>query len=194
MLQRLLPDAYRDDTEEAAEFRRFTERSLTSAKVANAETVLATLRDAGLDETKVDEAEDQEPLEVELDAAAVQAWLRTLTDVRLALAIRLGIRARAVAVVAVRLDLPRRSNPTRNLGAPFGERRQREVGRRYAGDLDMEIDAVEERTGNACLIIRGAARGTAGDARWSSRARRPATGRAPPSATATWIGPRQVAT
>ena len=95
VLQRLLPDAYRDDSEESAEFRRFTERSLTSTKVANAEAVLASLRDAGLDETKVDDEdiEDQEPLEVELDAAAVQAWLRTLTDVRLSLAVRLGIES-----------------------------------------------------------------------------------------------------
>ena len=95
VLQRLLPDAYRDDSDESAEFRRFTERSLTSAKVANAEAVLQSLRDAGLDETKVDDedVENQEPLEVELDAAAVQAWLRTLTDVRLSLAVRLGIEA-----------------------------------------------------------------------------------------------------
>jgi uncharacterized protein DUF2017 len=95
VLRRLLPDAYRDDSGEAAEFRRFTERSLTSAKVANAETVLATLKDAGLDETAFDEedAEEQEPLEVELDAEAVQAWLRTLTDVRLSLAVRLGIES-----------------------------------------------------------------------------------------------------
>jgi hypothetical protein len=95
VLQRLLPDAYRDDSDESAEFRRFTERSLTSTKVANAEALLASLRDAGLDETKVDDedAEDQEPLEVELDAEAVQAWLRTLTDVRLSLAVRLGIES-----------------------------------------------------------------------------------------------------
>jgi hypothetical protein len=95
VLQRLLPDAYRDDSDESAEFRRFTERSLTSAKVENAEAVLASLREAGLDETKVDDedVENQEPLEVELDAAAVQAWLRTLTDVRLSLAVRLGIES-----------------------------------------------------------------------------------------------------
>jgi len=95
VLQRLLPDAYKDDSDESAEFRRFTERSLTSAKVANAEAVLATLREAGLDETKVDDedVENQDPLEVELDSAAVQAWLRTLTDVRLSLAVRLGIES-----------------------------------------------------------------------------------------------------
>jgi len=95
VLQRLLPDAYRDDSDESAEFRRFTERALTSAKVANAEAVLESLREAGLDETNVDDedVENQEPLEVELDAAAVQAWLRTLTDVRLSLAVRLGIES-----------------------------------------------------------------------------------------------------
>ena len=95
VLKRLLPDAYRDDSDESAEFRRFTERSLTSAKVANAEAVLSSLRDAGLDETRKvdDEDADQEPLEVELDAEAVQAWLRTLTDVRLSLAVRLGIES-----------------------------------------------------------------------------------------------------
>ena len=90
VLQRLLPDAYRDDSDESAEFRRFTERSLTSAKVANAEAVLASLREAGLDDLDED---SEESVEVELDPAAVQAWLRTLTDVRLSLAVRLGIEA-----------------------------------------------------------------------------------------------------
>ncbi len=90
VLQRLLPDAYRGDSDESAEFRRFTERSLTSAKVANAEAVLASLREAGLDELDED---SEESLEVELDPGAVQAWLRTLTDVRLSLAVRLGIEA-----------------------------------------------------------------------------------------------------
>lgn len=92
VLQRLLPDAYRDDADEAAEFRRFTERSLTSSKVANAEVVLQTLRDAGLDDLDPEsEPGEGDDLEVELGDDAVQAWLRTLTDVRLALAVRLGI-------------------------------------------------------------------------------------------------------
>ena len=90
VLQRLLPDAYRDDADEAAEFRRFTERSLTSSKVANAEAVLESLREAGLHEL---DAEGEESLEVELDPEAVQAWLRTITDVRLSLVVRLGIEA-----------------------------------------------------------------------------------------------------
>lgn len=95
VLQRLLPDAYRDDADEAAEFRRFTEQSLTSVKVASAEAVLESLREAGLDDTSLaeDGAEGEESIEVELDPEGVQAWLRTLTDVRLSLAVRLGIEA-----------------------------------------------------------------------------------------------------
>ena len=90
VLHRLLPDAYRDDEEGAGEFRRFTERSLTSAKVANAEALIGSLVDGGLTfGTPVED--DEQQIEVELDDAEVQAWLRALTDVRLSLAVRLGI-------------------------------------------------------------------------------------------------------
>lgn len=92
VLKRLLPDAYRDDEEGAGEFRRFTERSLTSAKVANAETLIGSLVDGGLTFGAAAE-EDEEPIEIELDDNEVQAWLRALTDVRLSLAVRLGIEA-----------------------------------------------------------------------------------------------------
>jgi hypothetical protein len=87
VLQRLLPDAYRDSVEDSAEFRRFTESALSSAKVANAETVLATLAAGGLDITD----ESAPPVEIELGPDEVQAWLRSLTDIRLSLAVRLGI-------------------------------------------------------------------------------------------------------
>ena len=87
VLQRLLPDAYRDNPDDSAEFRRFTESALTSAKVANAETVLATLVAGGLDVTD----ESGAPVEIELGPDEVQAWLRSLTDIRLSLAVRLGI-------------------------------------------------------------------------------------------------------
>ena len=89
VLQRLLPDAYRDDEEGAGEFRRFTERSLTSAKVQNAEVLIGSLVDGGL--TFGAATEDEEPIEIELDDREVQSWLRALTDVRLSLAVRLGI-------------------------------------------------------------------------------------------------------
>jgi hypothetical protein len=94
VLQRLLPDAYRDDPEDAGEFRRFTERSLTSAKVNNAETLIGSLVDGGLTFGDLPDElmdGDGDPIEVELDDDEVQAWLRALTDVRLSLAVRLGI-------------------------------------------------------------------------------------------------------
>jgi hypothetical protein len=87
VLQRLLPDAYRDNPDDSAEFRRFTESALTSAKVANAETVLSTLAAGGLDLAD----ESGTPIEIELGPDEAQAWLRALTDIRLSLAVRLGI-------------------------------------------------------------------------------------------------------
>ena len=89
VLARLLPDAYREDEEAAADFRRYTEATLRAEKVANARLLLATLREGGY------EAGEDEPgsqrVEVELDTRQVQAWLRCLTDMRLALATRLGV-------------------------------------------------------------------------------------------------------
>ncbi|MCD9154684.1 DUF2017 domain-containing protein [Aeromicrobium duanguangcaii] len=84
VLARLLPDAYRDDPQESAEFRRFTEQSLSSGKVANAHVVIESLEDGGLDV-------GAKHVEVELDEPQVMAWLRALTDIRIALAVRLGI-------------------------------------------------------------------------------------------------------
>lgn len=92
VLLRLLPDAYRNDPEDSGEFRRFTERSLTSAKVHNAETLIGTLVDGGLDFSEPPE-EDDPPVEVELNPEEVQSWLRALTDIRLSLAVRLGIES-----------------------------------------------------------------------------------------------------
>ncbi len=94
VLQRLLPDAYRpgsyrDAAADAEEFRRLTERSLTSLKVQNAETVLASLIEGGLEPGLPKEGDPT--VEVELDEAEVIAWLKALTDVRLSLAVRLGI-------------------------------------------------------------------------------------------------------
>lgn len=92
VLLRLLPDAYRDDPDDAGEFRRFTERSLTSTKVANAEALIGSLVDGGLTFGEMPE-EGHAPVEVELDPDEVQAWLRSLTDIRLSLAVRLGIES-----------------------------------------------------------------------------------------------------
>lgn len=77
VLARLLPDGYSDDSEAAAEFRRYTEESLRSGKVASAQAVLASLPPNGG--------------EVRLSEPECQQWLRALNDVRLALSVRLGI-------------------------------------------------------------------------------------------------------
>jgi hypothetical protein len=77
VLARLLPDGYSDDPDASAEFRRYTEESLRSGKVASAQTVLASLPPGGG--------------EVQLSEPECQQWLRALNDVRLALSVRLGI-------------------------------------------------------------------------------------------------------
>jgi hypothetical protein len=84
-LLRLLPPGFRDDDEAAAEFRRFTERSLREAKVADALAVLESVGDVS--------DEDIDDIEFELDPTAVRSWLRCLTDMRLTLAERLGVTA-----------------------------------------------------------------------------------------------------
>lgn len=81
VLQRLFPSAYGDDEEAASEFRRYTERGLRDQKVANAEVVLESLGDPDF----------SDKVEVTVDAEQAQSWLRTLTDVRLAIGTRLGV-------------------------------------------------------------------------------------------------------
>ncbi|MEU7001345.1 DUF2017 domain-containing protein [Nonomuraea sp. NPDC046570] len=75
VLARLFPSAYRDNEEQSAEFRRYTEATLRDAKRADAQTMLDTAR-AGRSE---------------LTAEQAQAWLRSLNDVRLALGTDLGV-------------------------------------------------------------------------------------------------------
>lgn len=81
-LLRLLPDAYPGDREASAEFRRFTAADLADRKTRNASVVAADLAEA---------CASGSPFELSLGDASVQAWLRSLTDVRLILASRLGI-------------------------------------------------------------------------------------------------------
>jgi hypothetical protein len=85
-LLRLLPDAHRDDDEVAAEFRRFTERSLRDGKIADAMTVID-----GIGELPDSLPPDADDLEFEITPADARAWLRSLTDMRLTLAERLGV-------------------------------------------------------------------------------------------------------
>lgn len=73
---RMFPDAYPQDEDASAEFRRLTESDLVAQKTTNVTTVhewLTGARDGAFG------AEDE------------QAWLRCLTDLRLTIADRLGI-------------------------------------------------------------------------------------------------------
>jgi hypothetical protein len=93
-IRRLLPDAYPDDPEAAAEFRRFTADGLLEAKIANASALLAALGDED-DDRRTDVADgsphDPLPVPIVLSEPQVQSWLRTLTDLRLVVADRLQI-------------------------------------------------------------------------------------------------------
>jgi hypothetical protein len=77
VLARLLPDGYAD-AEASAEFRRYTEETLRSGKIASAQAVLSSLPPGGG--------------QVRLSEPECQQWLRSLNDVRLALSVRLGIK------------------------------------------------------------------------------------------------------
>ena len=79
-VQRLLPDAYRDDPDAQDEYRTMTEADLASRKVANARLIAAAL------------APGEWPRAVELDEGGALQWMRSLTDIRLVLASRIGIR------------------------------------------------------------------------------------------------------
>jgi hypothetical protein len=79
VVDRLFPDAYPKDPEGALDFRTYTEGDLKSGKIDQAGAILAGLPSTGGGE-------------VRLDAETAEAWLRALTDARLALGIRLEIR------------------------------------------------------------------------------------------------------
>jgi len=78
-LERLLPSAHREDPELAAEFRRLTEYGLRERKAANLATAISALQDPDGDN-------------VRLDQEQAQAMVVALTDVRLLLGERLGLR------------------------------------------------------------------------------------------------------
>ena len=76
-LLRLLPDAYPDDQDASAEFRRYTERDLRAAKADNARAVATVL--------------ERSDATVDIDAERAPAWLGFLNDSRLTLGTRLGV-------------------------------------------------------------------------------------------------------
>ncbi len=78
-LERLLPTAHRGDAKVAAEFRRLTEHDLRDRKAATLTTAIEALRGADGDQ-------------LELSREQAQAVLVALTDTRLVLGERLGLK------------------------------------------------------------------------------------------------------
>jgi uncharacterized protein DUF2017 len=88
VLQRLFPSAYTDDEEASAEFRRYTEGTLRDGKAAAAVSIIDSLEEAGL---PPELTQDGLMIDVELEEAEAETWMRSFTDIRLALASRLGV-------------------------------------------------------------------------------------------------------
>jgi len=78
-LDRLLPTAHRGDDQVAAEFRRLTEEGLRQRKSGNLDVALSRISAASGDR-------------IELDETQAPAFLMALTDVRLLLGERMGMR------------------------------------------------------------------------------------------------------
>ena len=87
VLARLFPTAYPDDEEAAGDFRRFTESTLRDGKAGAAATIIDTLEESGLPSEPVEGLF----IDVELDPQAAMVWMRSFTDMRLAIATRLGV-------------------------------------------------------------------------------------------------------
>jgi hypothetical protein len=88
VLVRLFPTAYRHDEEAASEFRRFTEGTLRDGKANAAITIIDGLEEAGLPPELTEEGL---VIDIELEEPAAEIWMRSFTDLRLALATRLGV-------------------------------------------------------------------------------------------------------
>jgi hypothetical protein len=88
VLARLFPAAYPDDEEASSEFRRFTEGTLRDGKAQAAVTIIDGLEEAGLPPELTEEGL---MIDVELDPPTAETWMRSFTDLRLALATRLEI-------------------------------------------------------------------------------------------------------
>ncbi|WGY00731.1 DUF2017 domain-containing protein [Nocardioides sp. QY071] len=88
VLRRLFPNAYQGDDEAAGEFRRYTEGALRDGKARAAASVIDVLEEAGLPPEPTGE---DLTIDVELDPETALVWMRSFTDLRLALGTRLEV-------------------------------------------------------------------------------------------------------
>jgi hypothetical protein len=89
VLRRLLPSAYKDE-KHASEFRRYTEHALREKKRAHALAVYEALIPQDED-WNADQPIDRGSIEINFAESNAMAWLGAFNDLRLALAVRLGI-------------------------------------------------------------------------------------------------------
>ena len=93
VLNRLLPDGYRNDPIAASEFRHYTDGALRRGKIEDAEIIRAGL----------DRADGDPDGAVTVTLQAASAWLRSINDLRLALGVQLEITPESAEELA---DLP----------------------------------------------------------------------------------------
>lgn len=91
-LARLTPDAYPEDAEASAEFARATRGDLLDRRMADAQVVRAALEPfLADDQDTLTEDDALAPRDVVIASTDLDAWLRTLSALRLVIASRLGI-------------------------------------------------------------------------------------------------------
>lgn len=90
-MARLAPDAYPDDPSASAEFRHASERPLFDRRASDAAVVSQALTAVGSVDDDADEDEALAAVTIDIGADEVNAWLRTLSALRLVLATRLEI-------------------------------------------------------------------------------------------------------
>ena len=106
-MDRILPSAHRDDPALSAEFRRLTEHGIREGKAANLATAITALLSADGDK-------------VRLDQEQAQATVVALTDVRLLLGERLGLRTDEDAeALQDRLERASGDDPDLHLAAAY---------------------------------------------------------------------------
>lgn len=88
---RLTPHAYPDDDAASQSFRESTREDLLDRRAADAGIVRAGLADLRGDLSALTEAEAFAEHDVIIDASDIDAWMRTLSALRLVIADRIGI-------------------------------------------------------------------------------------------------------
>ncbi len=120
-LRRLLPDGSRGAPEVAAEFRRLTESELRGTKAGNLEVLRSLLAADGPD--------------LRVDPSAAPAVAAALTDLRLVLAERLGIRSESDADAVYRLVVE---------GGPLDVTDPDGVARRFLATVSTLLGVLQE--------------------------------------------------